>query len=65
MLVVSHCSAEGLRGRRVPDRREPRGIIRELGNELIAGAPATPPRAGRIRRRPRFGGLLNYYHRAA
>src|SRR5437588_227075 len=34
-----------------------------IGNALIAGVPAT--RAGAIRRRPRLGGLLNYYERAA
>jgi putative transposase len=35
-----------------------------LANTLIAGSPATN-RAGRVRRRPRLGGLLNYYQRAA
>jgi transposase InsO family protein len=35
-----------------------------LKNELIAGAPATRL-ADRVRRRPRLGGLLNYYERAA
>jgi putative transposase len=35
-----------------------------IENELIAGAPATST-VGRIRRRPRLGGLLNYYERAA
>jgi len=35
-----------------------------LANELIEGAPATDA-IGRIRRRPRLGGLLNYYCRAA
>jgi putative transposase len=35
-----------------------------LGNELIAGAPGTGIR-GSVRRRPRLGGLLNYYDRAA
>jgi transposase InsO family protein len=35
-----------------------------LQNELIVGVPATGT-VGRIRRRPRFGGLLNYYDRAA
>ena len=35
-----------------------------IANELIAGAPATST-AGPIRRRPRLGGLLNYYDRAA
>ena len=34
-----------------------------LGNALIAGAPAHS--TGSIRRRPRLGGLLNYYERAA
>jgi transposase InsO family protein len=34
-----------------------------LGNSLIAGAPARAN--GAIRRRPRLGGLLNYYERAA
>jgi transposase InsO family protein len=35
-----------------------------LGNVLIAGRPTTDTH-GRIRRRPRLGGLLNYYERAA
>jgi transposase InsO family protein len=35
-----------------------------LGNVLIAGLPTTDTR-GRIRRRSRLGGLLNYYERAA
>jgi len=35
-----------------------------LENELIEGAPAGRY-AGRIRRCPRLGGLLNYYARAA
>jgi putative transposase len=35
-----------------------------IANERIAGAPATST-VGRIRRRPRLGGLLNYYDRAA
>jgi len=35
-----------------------------LDNELIAGAPVTDA-VGRVRRRPRLGGLLNYYERAA
>ena len=35
-----------------------------IKNELIAGGPPTA-RDGRIRRRPRLGGLLNYYYRAA
>ena len=34
-----------------------------LGNPLIDGAPVR--RQGRIRRRARLGGLLNYYERAA
>jgi transposase InsO family protein len=35
-----------------------------LDNRLIAGTPATDV-AGRVRRRSRLGGLLNYYERAA
>jgi putative transposase len=35
-----------------------------IENELIEGPPATSP-VGRIRRRPRLGGVLNYYERAA
>jgi len=35
-----------------------------LDNRLSAGAPATDA-AGRVRRRSRLGGLLNYYERAA
>jgi hypothetical protein len=35
-----------------------------IENELIEGAPVTAT-VGRIRRRPRLGGLLNYYERAA
>jgi transposase len=35
-----------------------------IENRLIAGAPATGI-LGRIRRRPRLGGFLNYYERAA
>jgi transposase InsO family protein len=35
-----------------------------LGNVSIAGRPTTDTQ-GRIRRRPRLGGLLNYYERAA
>ena len=35
-----------------------------LGNTLIAGPPTTNTQ-GRIQRRPRLGGLLNYYERAA
>ena len=37
---------------------------RGLANQLIEGASAVA-RVGRIRRRPRLGGLLNYYCRAA
>jgi hypothetical protein len=36
-----------------------------LENELIEGAPAVEEHIGRIRRRQRLGGLLNYYCRAA
>jgi hypothetical protein len=35
-----------------------------IENELIAGAPATGA-TGRVHRRVRLGGLLNYYERAA
>ena len=35
-----------------------------IENMLIAAAPATVL-LGRIRRRPRLGGVLNYYERAA
>jgi putative transposase len=35
-----------------------------LGNALIAGRPTTEA-GGQIRRRPRLGGLLNHYERAA
>jgi transposase InsO family protein len=35
-----------------------------LGNQLIAGTPRIDT-AVRVRRRPRPGGLLNYYERAA
>jgi hypothetical protein len=35
-----------------------------IENMLIAGVPATDLQ-GRIRRRPRLGGVLNYYERAA
>jgi transposase InsO family protein len=35
-----------------------------IGNVLIVGAPASSA-VGRIRRRARLGGLLNYYDRAA
>jgi putative transposase len=36
-----------------------------LENELIEGAPAVEEQVGRIHRRQRLGGLLNYYGRAA
>jgi len=36
----------------------------ELDNQLIAGTPAIDV-AGRVLRRPRLGGLLNFYERAA
>src|SRR5947209_15190304 len=36
-----------------------------LANELIEGMPALKDPRGRIRRRQRLGGLLNYYSRAA
>ena len=35
-----------------------------LANRLIMDRPASNP-AGRVRRRPRLGGLLNFYERAA
>jgi putative transposase len=35
-----------------------------LGNQLIAGAPVID-RARRVRRKPRLGGLLNFYERVA
>jgi hypothetical protein len=35
-----------------------------IENALIEGAPVTPT-LGRIRRRSRLGGVLNYYERAA
>jgi hypothetical protein len=35
-----------------------------LDNRFIAGSPVTET-AGRVRRRPRLGGLLNFYQRAA
>ncbi len=35
-----------------------------LGNRLIAGPPVSH-QTGRVRRRPRLGGLLNFYARAA
>jgi len=36
-----------------------------LANELIEGASVVEENIGRIRRRQRLGGLLNYYCRAA
>ena len=36
-----------------------------IENALIAGAPVANRAVGRIRRRARLGGLLNYYDRAA
>lgn len=36
-----------------------------LANELIEGVSTGPEAFGRIRRRQRLGGLLNYYSRAA
>jgi transposase InsO family protein len=45
-----------------PDHRERNHPA--LGNRLIEGV-ATAQRAGWIRRRPRLGGVLNYYERAA
>jgi hypothetical protein len=36
-----------------------------LANELIESASAVEDNIGRIRRRQRLGGLLNYYCRAA
>jgi putative transposase len=36
-----------------------------LGNDLIEGAPGPANTNGRIERRERLGGLLNFYHRAA
>ena len=35
-----------------------------IENQLIAGMPSTDG-AGRVRRRSRLGGMLNYYDRAA
>ena len=40
------------------------GIIEGIENELIAGAPATGA-AGRVHRRARLGGPLNYHEHAA
>ena len=50
-----------LSNRRDPCERNQQG----LANELIEGAPARDALVGGIRRRPRLGGLLNYYCRAA
>jgi len=36
-----------------------------LGNRLIIAPPAAVQAAGRVQRKQRLGGLLNYYHRAA
>jgi putative transposase len=36
-----------------------------LGNEPIEGAPAPANTNGRVERRERLGGLLNFYRRAA
>ena len=36
-----------------------------LGNELINGAPKSANAEGKVRRRKRVGGLLNYYYRKA
>ena len=36
-----------------------------LDNVLLKGAPAPANENGRVLRRERLGGLLNYYHRAA
>jgi transposase InsO family protein len=36
-----------------------------LGNDLIEGAPSAANTNGRVRRRERLGGLLNFYHREA
>lgn len=36
-----------------------------IGNKLIESAPTVQEGGGRIRRRQRLGGLLNYYSRAA
>ena len=36
-----------------------------LGNEMIDGAPKSAKAEGRVRRRKRVGGLLNYYYREA
>ena len=36
-----------------------------LGNELMNGAPKSANAEGKVRRRKRVGGLLNYYYREA
>ena len=36
-----------------------------LGNVLLMGAPEPANQNGRVRRRERLGGLLNFYHRTA
>ena len=36
-----------------------------LDNVLLKGAPAPANENGRVQRRERLGGLLNYYHRNA
>jgi hypothetical protein len=36
-----------------------------LGNELIAGAPTPANTNGRVERRERLGGVLNFYARQA
>ncbi len=36
-----------------------------LANELIEGVSTGARNLGRVRRRQRLGGLLNYYYRAA
>jgi putative transposase len=36
-----------------------------LDNVLLQGAPAPANENGRVHRRERLGGLLNYYHRDA
>ena len=46
---------------RAPEALVPQG----LGNILLKGAPAPANENGRVHRRERLGGLLNYYHRDA
>jgi len=36
-----------------------------LENRLIRGVPSVAANEGAIHRRPRLGGMLNYYYRAA